>query len=55
MGRLTETLHPQTTPPKVNIIGLGVDTLTRFPGILFWFVAALAIRVTMVLRRRTKR
>lgn len=55
VGKLTETLHPQTTPPKVNIIGVGVDTLTRFPGILFWFVAVLAIRVIVVLNKRTKR
>lgn len=55
VGKLTETLHPQTSPPKVNIIGKGVDALTRFPGILFWFVAVLAIRVTVVLRKRTKR
>lgn len=55
VGKLTETLHPQTSPPKVNIIGKGVDALTHFPGILFWFVAVLAIRVTAVLRKRTKR
>lgn len=54
VGRLSETLHPQITPPKVDIIGKGVDTLTRFPGILFWFVAVLAIRVGMVLRGRGK-
>lgn len=52
VGKLTDTLHPQTTPPKVDIIGRGVDTLTRFPGILFWFVAVLAVRVGVVLRTR---
>lgn len=55
VGKLTDTLHPQTFPPKVDIIGAGVDTLTRFPGILFWFVAILALRVTAVLHKRTKR
>lgn len=55
VGKLTDTLHPQTFPPKVDIIGAGVDTLTRFPGILFWFVAILALRVSAVLHRRTKR
>lgn len=54
-GKLTDTPHYQTTPPKVNIIGKGVDSLTRFPGILFWFVGVLAVRVGMVLHRRTKR
>lgn len=53
-AKLTDTLHPQTKPPKVDIIGKGVDTLTRFPGILFWFVAALAIRAGTVLHRRSK-
>lgn len=55
VGRLSETLHPQTTPPKVNVIGKGVDALTHFPGILFWFVAVLSIRAAMVLHKRTKR
>lgn len=53
VGKLSDTLHPQTSPPKVNVIGMGVDALTHFPGILFWFVAALAIRVGMVLHRRS--
>ena len=53
VGKLTDTLHPQTSPPRVNIVGKGVDTLTRFPGILFWFVAALAIRVITVLHKRS--
>ena len=53
-ARLTDRLYLNTTPPKVNIIGKGVDVLTRFPGILFWFVAILAIRACMVLRRRVK-
>lgn len=53
VGRLTDVLHPQTEPPKVNIIGKGVDALTRFPGILFWFVAILAVRAGTVLHRRS--
>jgi len=55
VGKLSDTLHPQSSPPKVNVIGRGVDALTHFPGILFWFVAILAIRVGTVLNKRTKR
>ena len=55
VGKLTDTLHPQTTPPKVDVIGKGVDALTHFPGILFWFVAALSLRAAVVLHRRRRR